>query len=109
MVMVTAAGIGFVFAQLEVHRTAEHREGGASVELSKARTAEPIGLPGLLSSGFLEENGPKREKKFAWRHACSPHLAEESSPAREEAQARIWETCVPASPSLHTASLQMGA
>lgn len=72
LVMVAVAGIVFVFAQLEVQRTAEQREGGASVELPRVRTAEPIGLPGLLPSGFLEENGPKREKKFAWRHACSP-------------------------------------
>lgn len=38
-----------------------------------------------LSTGLLEKSGPKREKKFACGHACTPDLVEESSLAREKA------------------------
>lgn len=41
-VMVVAAGIGFGFAQLELPRTAEYREGDTFVERPKARVLEPM-------------------------------------------------------------------
>lgn len=77
-----ASGIGgdFGFARLE--RSAECREGGASVEQPEAGGAEPVRLTWTPSSGLLQGSVPKRRSLSVDTHVAQIWLRKAAEPER---------------------------
>lgn len=65
-----ASGIGGDFGFIQLERTAECREGGASVEQPKAGAAESVKFTWTPSSGLLQGSVPKRKSLSVDTHVA---------------------------------------
>lgn len=77
-----ASGIGGDFGFIQLERTAECREGGASVEQPKAGAAESVKFTWTPSSGLLQGSVPKRKSLSVDTHVAQIWLRKAAEPER---------------------------